>query len=68
MPEVPLRSLNDGTTLPAIGLGTGGLSGETAVDAVVAGLRAGYRLIDSAIRYRNEAEVGEAIRRSRVAR
>lgn len=62
------RLLNDGTSLPAIGLGTGGLAGEQAVDAVLSGLRAGYRLVDSAIRYRNEAEVGEAIRRSGVPR
>lgn len=68
MPENLVRLLNDGTALPAIGLGTGGLAGEAAIDAVVAGLRAGYRLVDSAIRYRNEAEVGEAIRRSGVPR
>lgn len=68
MSEIPVRLPNDGTTLPAIGLGTGGLAGETAIDAVVAGLRAGYRLVDSAIRYRNEAEVGEAIRRAGVPR
>ncbi len=68
MPEIPVRLLNDGTTLPAIGLGTGGLAGEAAIDAVMSGLRAGYRLVDSAIRYRNEAEVGAAIRRSGVPR
>lgn len=68
MPEIPVRLLNDGTTLPAIGLGTGGLPGEVAIDAVVSGLQAGYSLVDSAIRYRNEAEVGEAIRRAGVPR
>lgn len=68
MPVIPTRRLNDGHALPAIGLGTGGLSGEAAVAAVAGGLAAGYRLVDTAIRYGNEAEVGEAIRLSGVPR
>lgn len=61
----PFR-LNDGHELPAVGLGTFGLTGETGVTALVAGLRSGYRLLDSAVGYGNEAEVGEAVRRSGV--
>jgi 2,5-diketo-D-gluconate reductase A len=62
------RELNDGTTIPAIGFGTAGLEGQGAVDAVASALREGYRLIDTAVSYGNEAEVGEAIRRSGVPR
>jgi 2,5-diketo-D-gluconate reductase A len=61
----PFR-LNDGHRLPAIGLGTFGLTGEAGIAALVAGLRTGYRLLDTAVGYGNEAEVGEAIRRSGV--
>jgi len=68
MPKVPTRRLNDGHTIPALGLGTGGLAGDEAVAAVASGLAAGYRLVDTATRYRNEAEVGEAIRLSGVPR
>ena len=58
--------LNDGHELPAIGLGTVGMTGEDGVATVLAGLRNGYRLLDTAVGYGNEAEVGEAIRRSGV--
>lgn len=68
MPQIPDRRLNDGHTVPALGLGTGGLAGDRAVAAVASGLAAGYRLVDTATRYRNEAEVGEAIRASGVPR
>ncbi len=62
------RQLNDGTTLPPIGFGTAGLRGEDAIEAVTRALENGYRLIDTAVNYRNEAEVGEGIRRSGVPR
>jgi diketogulonate reductase-like aldo/keto reductase len=62
------RELNDGTTIPAIGFGTSGLKGEDAVTGVLGALEKGYRLIDTAVNYGNEAEVGEAIRRSDVPR
>ena len=66
----PLTShvLNDGTTLPAIGFGTYPLRGEQGVAAIVSALEAGYRLIDTAVNYGNEEEVGEAIRRSGLPR
>jgi diketogulonate reductase-like aldo/keto reductase len=57
-----------GAAIPAIGLGTWGLSGKAATEAVVEALKAGYRHIDTAIGYGNEAEVGEGIRRSGVPR
>jgi diketogulonate reductase-like aldo/keto reductase len=62
------RELNDGTTIPAVGFGTAGLRGDDAVEAVTAALENGYRLIDTAVNYGNETEVGEAIRRSGVPR
>ena len=58
----------DGAELPAIGFGTYPLKGEDGVDAVVSALQAGYRLLDTAVNYGNEAEVGEALRRSGVPR
>ena len=61
-------TLNDGTTLPAIGFGTYPLSGEDGIAAMVAAIESGYRLVDTAVNYENEEEVGEAIRRSGVAR
>ncbi|HET8614969.1 MAG TPA: aldo/keto reductase [Actinomycetales bacterium] len=63
-----VHELNDGTTLPATGFGTYPMRGGDAVDAVVSALDVGYRLVDTAVNYENEAEVGDAIRRSRVPR
>jgi diketogulonate reductase-like aldo/keto reductase len=62
------RQLNDGTSIPPIGFGTAGLRGEAAIAAVTSALENGYRLIDTAVNYGNEVEVGEAIRRSGVPR
>jgi diketogulonate reductase-like aldo/keto reductase len=67
-PDVPVRTLNDGTTIPAIGFGTYPLRGEDAVRGVAGALAAGYRLIDTAVNYDNEAEVGEAVRHAGVPR
>ena len=58
--------LNDGHQLPATGLGTFGMTGEDGIATLVAGLHAGYRLLDTAVGYGTEAEVGEAMRRSGV--
>ena len=68
MTQVPTRTLGDGTTLPATGFGTYPLTGEDGIRAMVTALEAGYRLLDTAVNYGNEAEVGEAIRRSGVPR
>jgi 2,5-diketo-D-gluconate reductase A len=62
------RRLNDGTTIPAVGFGTSGLKGEAAVEGVLGALARGYRLIDTAVNYGNEVEVGEAVRRSGLPR
>ncbi|HSU03909.1 MAG TPA: aldo/keto reductase [Nocardioides sp.] len=68
MAEIPTYVLNDGTTLPAIGFGTYPLRGDDGTAAIVSALEAGYRLLDTAVNYENETEVGEAIRRSGLPR
>jgi diketogulonate reductase-like aldo/keto reductase len=50
--------------LPVVGLGTAGLLGQSGYTAVRAALDAGYRHVDTAVAYRNEAEVGRAVRDS----
>lgn len=54
--------------LPPIGLGTGPSKGEGAVAFLAHAIGSGYRLLDSAAHYRNEREVGEAVRVCRVPR
>ena len=66
--DVPTYTLHDGSTLPAIGFGTYPLKGEDGITATVHALEAGYRLLDTAVNYRNETEVGEALRRSGLGR
>ena len=66
--EIPTYTLNDGTSLPAIGFGTVPMKGEEAVTAIRSALEAGYRLLDTAVNYGNEKEVGEAVRQSGVPR
>lgn len=68
MTQVPTHTLNDGQPLPAIGLGTYRLRGADGVRAVASGIDAGYRLLDTAVAYENEAEVGEGIRASGIDR
>lgn len=55
-------------TIPAIGLGTFRLQGQVVIDSVRTGLELGYRHIDTAQIYGNEAEVGEAIAASGIQR
>jgi 2,5-diketo-D-gluconate reductase B len=57
-----------GARIPALGLGTFGLNGRVAERIVGHALDAGYRHVDTAQMYGNEAEVGTAIRRSSVPR
>jgi diketogulonate reductase-like aldo/keto reductase len=65
---IPTYELNDGHTIPAIGFGTWPLRGREAVDAVNSALEVGYRLVDTAVNYDNEADVGEAVRTSGLRR
>jgi 2,5-diketo-D-gluconate reductase A len=68
MTTIPTYQLADGTSVPAIGFGTYPLTGEEGTAAVTSALEAGYRMLDSAVNYGNEQEVGEAVRRSGVPR
>ena len=54
--------------IPAFGLGTFRLQGQVVIDAVRNGLELGYRAIDTAQIYGNEAEIGEAVAASGVRR
>ncbi len=60
--------LNNGVKMPLAGLGTWDLNGARCVETVRTALDMGYRLIDTAQMYQNEAEVGRAIRESGVSR
>jgi len=55
-------------TIPQLGLGTFRLQGQQAIDSVRNGLELGYRHIDTAQIYGNEAEVGQALQASGVPR
>ena len=57
-----------GEAVPSLGLGTYRLTGEECTRAVERALALGYRHIDTAQMYGNEAEVGRGIQNSRVAR
>jgi 2,5-diketo-D-gluconate reductase A len=68
MSTVPNIDLNDGHTIPQLGFGVFQIEpGETA-EAVTEALRVGYRHIDTAEMYENEAGVGEGVRASGLDR
>jgi len=60
--------LNDGATIPEIGLGVWQVDPAVTAQVVGWGIQAGYRLIDTAEGYNNEEGVGEAIRAAGVPR
>ena len=64
----PLITLNDGNSIPQVGLGVWQTPPEDTERAVATALDAGYRHIDTAAAYENEREVGRAIANSDVAR
>ncbi|HSR23260.1 MAG TPA: aldo/keto reductase [Candidatus Eisenbacteria bacterium] len=66
-PDASVR-LAGGGRVPLLGLGTWQLRGDTARRAVGWALEAGYRLLDTATAYGNEAEVGAAVRESGLPR
>lgn len=66
-PATPTVAVRD-ARIPAIGLGTWDLRGETCSRIVEEALKTGYRHIDTAQGYDNETEVGEGLRASGVAR
>ncbi|MFH8974766.1 aldo/keto reductase [Streptomyces sp. NPDC017890] len=68
MISIPTHTLNDGTPLPALGLGTWPMNDDEAERAVREALQTGYRLIDTAANYRNETGVGRGVAGSGVPR
>jgi len=60
--------VSNGAAIPAVGFGTWPLKGEECEAAVRAALDAGYRHIDTAAMYGNEAEVGRGIKTSGKSR
>lgn len=60
--------LNTGVSMPLLGLGVYDMYNQEAEAAVVTALETGYRLIDTAAMYENEAEIGRAIRSSAIPR
>jgi 2,5-diketo-D-gluconate reductase A len=66
--NTPLLTLSDGSTIPQLGLGVYKVDPEETTRVIHEGLEVGYRLIDTATMYGNEAEVGKAIATSGVSR
>ncbi len=66
--SIPLLDLNDGHQIPQLGFGVFQVPPEDTADVVTKALQTGYRHIDTAAAYRNEAGVGEAIKRSSLGR
>ncbi len=65
----PTTKLNNGIEIPVLGLGVYQIpKGAQTEQAVLWALEAGYRHIDTAAYYGNEADVGRAIRKSNIAR
>lgn len=68
MHPVPTVTLNNGIAMPMLGFGTFGIKPPETAAAVRTALTAGYRLIDTAKNYSNEAEVEQAVAESGVPR
>jgi 2,5-diketo-D-gluconate reductase A len=68
MSTVPQITLNDGTTIPQLGLGVFQVPAEDVAGVVTKALEIGYRSIDTAAAYGNEEGVGQALRESGIAR
>jgi 2,5-diketo-D-gluconate reductase A len=66
--QQPLLTLNDGRTIPQLGLGVWQAPNDKVGEAVRTAVAAGYRLVDTAAIYENEAGVGEGLRSAEVVR
>src|SRR3954469_16332691 len=67
-PPNPSAPLPSGAAMPLLGFGTWQITGNSCYDAVRTALDVGYRHLDTAMVYRNEEEVGRALRDSGVPR
>lgn len=68
MATIPGIPLNDGKTIPQLGFGVWQVANDKVTQVVATAIAAGYRSIDTAQGYDNEAGVGKAIAESEVAR
>jgi 2,5-diketo-D-gluconate reductase A len=66
--DVPKITLNDGNTIPQLGIGVFQVPPEQTADVVLKALEVGYRHIDTAEMYRNEQQVGDAVKQSGIDR
>lgn len=60
--------LNNGNKIPSIGFGTSLITGIDCIKNIQDAIEVGYRHIDTAAAYKNEAEIGEAIKASKIKR
>uniref|UniRef100_UPI003F660181 aldo/keto reductase n=1 Tax=Alkalibacterium putridalgicola TaxID=426703 RepID=UPI003F660181 len=65
---IPTYTLSDGLTVPVVGFGTDKLKGAKGVSSIKQALQNGYRFIDTAYSYENEATVGKAVKESGLNR
>jgi 2,5-diketo-D-gluconate reductase A len=68
MTQVPQVKLHDGVEIPQLGFGVWQVPPEQTAEVVLRALQAGYRHIDTAAGYGNEAGVGDALRASQIPR
>ena len=68
MTDIPLLTFNDGHKMPQLGFGLWQVPPDTATKVVSSALGAGYRMIDGAYAYMNEASIGEALKATGVPR
>lgn len=66
--DQPILTLNDGRAMPQLGFGLWQVPEDQTARVVVEGLAAGYRMIDGAAIYANEAGLGEGLKRTEVPR
>ena len=66
--SIPWVTLNNGVKMPRLGLGTMTLNGAVGVRCVADAISLGYRLIDTAMIYGTEVQVGEGIKQSGIKR
>ena len=66
--SIPFVTLNNGLRMPILGFGTMTLNGNVGERCVADAISLGYRLIDTAMIYRNEASVGAGIKQSGIKR
>lgn len=60
--------LNNGNDIPSIGFGTSLVTGEECIRTIKTAINVGYKHIDTASAYKNEVEIGKAIKQSNIDR